>query len=112
MIIAVNKCPQNITLKAFNLSPQIYIYYLCFNFPENGWVSTCLLECAIMPILTLALAPSLIPGLARADINLGPRAPTLVEMGFYMPSLIPDLARADIKLGPRAPTLVYLHARA
>ena len=25
MIIAVNKCPQNITLKAFNLSPQIYI---------------------------------------------------------------------------------------
>ena len=46
------------------------------------------------------------------DINLGPRAPTLVEMGFYMPSLIPDLARADIKLGPRAPTKVYLHARA
>ena len=26
MIIAVNKCPQNITLKAFNLSQQIYIY--------------------------------------------------------------------------------------
>ena len=34
MIIAVNKCPQNITLKAFNLSHQIYIYYLCFNIPE------------------------------------------------------------------------------
>ena len=56
--------------------------------------------------------PSLIQDLARADINLGPRAPTLVEMGFYVPSLIPDLARADIKPGPRAPTLVYLHARA
>ena len=28
MIIAVNKCPQNITLKAFNLSPQIYILSL------------------------------------------------------------------------------------
>ena len=53
MIIAVNKCPQNITLKAFNLSPEIYIYYLCFNFPKNGWVwrwvSTCLLAWFIPP---------------------------------------------------------------
>jgi len=34
MIIAVNKCPQNITLKAFNLSPQIYILSL-FQYSRN-----------------------------------------------------------------------------
>ena len=34
MIIAVNKCPQNITLKTFDLSHQIYIYDLCYNIPE------------------------------------------------------------------------------
>ena len=96
MIIAVNKCPQNITLKAFNLSPQIYILSL-FQFPRK-WMGF------YVPFSTS------VPQLR--DINLGPRAPTLVEMGFYVPSLIPDLARADIKPGPRAPTLVYLHARA
>ena len=36
MIIAVNKCPQNITLKAFNLSPEIYIYILSlFQFSQK-----------------------------------------------------------------------------
>ena len=35
MIIAVNKCPQNITLKAFNLSHQIYIYIISVSiFPK------------------------------------------------------------------------------
>ena len=34
MIIAVNKCPQNITLKAFNLSPRIYILSL-FQYSRN-----------------------------------------------------------------------------
>ena len=68
MIIAVNKCPQNITLKAFNLSPQIYILSL-FQFPQK-W------------------------------------------MGFYVPFRMRNNARTDINLGPRAPTLVYLHARA